>query len=268
MRKIGSIVPGGSFMPQGVGDIVPDMKKELLNGYKTVMGSGYDYMEATVGMVMKLTEKEARELRESGITIEICNSFIPPEYSLIYPDQRLYDFLSEAFFKMKLMGVDTVVLGSGKSRSIPNGIGRNEGNNRLKEFFKRCNEYAQKADITVVIEPLNKDETNVIHTVSEGAELVRDINCSHIKLLADVYHMYRSDEDVKVLSENKDILKHIHVCHAEKRAALKDFSSEYLKCFAKVLDEMNYQGRVSLECQFDNFEEECKNSYGVLRELF
>ena len=83
MRRIGSIVPGGSFMPQGVGDIVSDMKQELLNGYKTVIDSGYDYMEATVGMVMKLNEREAYELREDSITIEICNSFIPPEYSLI-----------------------------------------------------------------------------------------------------------------------------------------------------------------------------------------
>lgn len=268
MRRIGSIVPGGSFMPQGVGDIVSDMKQELLNGYKTVIDSGYDYMEATVGMVMKLSEREVYELREDSITIEICNSFIPPEYSLISPDEKLYSFLKEAFMKMKLMGVDTVVLGSGKSRSIPDEISIQEGIYKLKEFFKRCNEFAQKSDITVAIEPLNVDETNVIHTVSEGAELVRDIDCSHIKLLADVYHMYRSDEDMKVLSENKDILKHIHVCHAEKRAAVKDFSSEYLKMFAKALDEMNYKGRVSLECQFDNFEEECKNSYEILRELF
>lgn len=268
MSRIGSIVPGGSFMPQGDSNIVPDMKKELLDGYKTVIGSGYDYMEATVGMVMKLTEKEAKELRKSGITIEICNSFIPPEYSLINPTQELFDFLDEAFLKMKLMGVDTVVLGSGKSRSIPDTIDRETGICKLKEFFKKCNVYAQKADIAVAIEPLNRDETNVIHTVSEGAELVRDINLSHIKLLADVYHMWKSDEKMSVLEQNKDILTHIHVCHAEKRAAPKDLSSEYLRNFAKALDDMGYQRRVSLECQFDNFEEECKNSYTILRELF
>ncbi len=255
-------------MPQGDSNIVQDMKKELLDGYKTVIESGYDYMEATVGMVMKLTEKEAKELRESGITIEICNSFIPPEYSLINPTQELFDFLDEAFLKMKRMGVDTVVLGSGKSRSIPDTIDRNTGIDKLKDFFRKCNEYARKSDITVAVEPLNRDETNVIHTVSEGADLVREINLSHIKLLADVYHMWKSDEKMSVLYENKDILTHIHVCHAEKRAALKDFSSEYLKSFAKALDDMDYHGRVSLECQFDDFEEECKKSYTILRELF
>jgi len=217
---------------------------------------------------VKITPEQDAAFREEA---EGDTAGLSGEYSVVRDYNGEYHgelTLKEAFMKMKLMGVDTVVLGSGKSRSIPDEISRQEGIYKLKEFFKRCNEFAQKSDITVAIEPLNVDETNVIHTVSDGAELVRDIDCSHMKLLADVYHMYRSDEDMKVLSENKDILRHIHVCHAEKRAAVKDFSSEYLKMFAKALDEMNYQGRVSLECQFDNFEEECKNSYAILRELF
>jgi sugar phosphate isomerase/epimerase len=46
---------------------------------------------------------------------------------------------------------------------------------------------ASKYDITIVIEPLNKSETNIINSVAEGYKLAQQVNHPNVKLLADFY---------------------------------------------------------------------------------
>jgi len=49
--------------------------------------------------------------------------------------------------------------------------------------------FAQSRDVRLVLEPLNRYESDLIHTAQEGLDLVRDVGHRALGLLLDTYHM-------------------------------------------------------------------------------
>ena len=117
---------------------------------------------------------------------------------------------------MSLLGVKIVVFGNGAVRRLPEQNVTAEIR-AIEDFLRMCNEKGGKYGVIVVLEPLNKKETNVFNTVSEGASLVRKLNLQNVRLLADSYHTFCENEPLLALEENGDILRHIHVAEVPDR---------------------------------------------------
>lgn len=259
-------------MPQGEA-AVETPAEILLAGYKAVMETGYDYAETSVGMLMKLTEEELEQLaakKDAGeFGIQSCNSFLPGDFRVADPASlpELTEYVEEAMRRMSRLGVKIVVFGSGKARMLPEQDVAAEIH-AIEEFLRMCDEKGRKYDITVVIEPLNKKESNVFNSVSEGASMVRKLNLENVKLLADSFHTFCENEYLCALEENSDILRHVHVAETPDRTYPGKDGGEYLKEFAKHLHGAGYEGRVSIECHFDDFVKEIQLSYPLMRQLF
>ena len=88
--------------------------------------------------------------------------------------------------QMKLKNKKTIVLGSGGARKIEDGENAADCQKQLDEVFYAVGDIAKEYETTVVIEPLNKGETNVINTVTEGAAMARRVSHPNILLLADI----------------------------------------------------------------------------------
>ena len=257
--RIGCCLPGGSFMPQGEKEVPASTFEVLLAGDKAVMEAGYDFSESTLGMILSLTEEEADRLAkakaEGNFHLEACNCFIPGSLPICAGEKRaeLRDYVEKAMARMQKLGVETVVFGSGGARRIPDGMDRATAMEEIANFLTMCNDVAQNYGVTVVIEPLNHKECNVLLTVAEGAELARRVDLPYIKLLADSYHVFVEDEDLSHIWENKDILRHIHVAEVPDRVYPGRDGGEYLKKFAQALRQAGYEGRVTVECGFTDF---------------
>lgn len=86
--------------------------------------------------------------------------------------------------------------------------------------------------MTVVIEPLRKNETNMINTVKEGTMLAVLSENDNIACLADLYHMVDdSNDDIRQL---KGSIKHAHFSNPSSMNGLK-------RGFPKSFDEYDYQ---------------------------
>lgn len=259
-------------MPQGQA-AVESPAEILLAGYQAVKEAGYDYAETTVGMLMKLTEEELALLTEKraakAFEIQSCNSFLPGDFQVTDPAclPALTEYVDEAMRRMHLLGVQVVVFGSGKARTLPEADVPAELA-AIEAFLRMCDEMGRKHEITVVIEPLNKKECNVFNSVSEGASMVRKLNLDRVKLLADAYHMYCENEYLCSLEENGDILCHTHVAEVPDRTYPGKHGGEYLKDFAKHLKGAGYCGRVTIECGFEDFVKEIGLSYPLMDQLF
>ena len=273
MYRIGCCLPGGSFMPQGEKDVAPAPLDLMIQGYRAVLDAGYDYAEATVGLIMKLSEEElarAAELRAKGeLQIETCNSFIPASIPLVGEEQG--DFVphvKETFRRMNILGADTVVFGSGGARRIPDGFSEARAQEQLDHFLRVTAELAAEYGVTVVIEPLNQKETNVINSVDAGAAFVRRIQHPNLKLLADAYHMHCENEPLTALVKNDDVLTHIHVAEPPARIYPNAEGGSYLRTFGAVLRGTAYSGRVTIECKFTDFVSEIKAAQPFMKEVF
>ncbi|WP_163582115.1 TIM barrel protein [Gracilibacillus saliphilus] len=65
--------------------------------------------------------------------------------------------------------------------------------------------------ITIVIEPLNKKESNIITSVPETVALVEKVNRPSIQVLADLYHMMEENESLENIKTARSYLQYVHV---------------------------------------------------------
>lgn len=264
MYRLGCCIPGGSFMPEG-NDQVPRSSYDILRtGYEIITQNGFSFAEAAVGLVMQLTDRELY-LACKSIKLEVCNSFIPPTLLIVQGGSLLEQYVKQSMQRMQMLGTDTVVFGSGTARRIPNGMDRSEGMQRIIEFLHMCNEYGKKHNIILAIEPLNRRETNIITSVAEGLELVDRLQLSHIRLLADSFHMDCEREPLSVLSDASHALVHIHISEPGRKYPGKQLG-HYLPAFSEKLKAIGYGGRISAECSFDDFVSESTAALFYMKE--
>jgi sugar phosphate isomerase/epimerase len=82
-----------------------------------------------------------------------------------------------------------------------------------------CAYYGEDQGVTLLIEPINRYETNVINRLDQGLELIREIKSEHLKLLPDTYHMNieeRSPE--KSIIEAGASIGYIHFADSNRMA--------------------------------------------------
>lgn len=273
MYRIGYCISGNTLMPEQQTRQPLSKLQTLIEAYRTLRELGFDYAETAIGSLMGLSEEElaqAAALHEAGeFSIEVCNCFIPASIPLIGEsagDPTAH--IKEAFRRMSLVGADTMVFGSGGARRRAEDYPEEKAQAQIDAFLTLANELAAPYHITIVIEPLNKGETNVINSVNDGADYVRRLQLPQVRLLADAYHMLLENDPLTSLVLNEDILSHIHVAVTDKRLCPGAEDGGYLSAFAAVLRGSSYQGRVSIECRYEEFGADIRRAYPYMRELF
>lgn len=265
MIKVSCCIPGK--LPPQAGLDPQNPYEKLLFGYQYLTGLGFDTVETSVGSVLELSDEERTRLaadREAGrFELNVCNCLLPSGYS-VFTDaagtKRLFDYLEDVFSKLSGIGVKTVVFGSGRARSIPDGMNPEEGEAFLLNYLTRCNGLCEKYGITMALEPLNSGETNWVQTVPDGARVVRKLNLPHIRLLADGFHMAKMGEDPGVLRDVGDILVHTHFAEVTHRHAPYTYDTDYEDRFFGVLKEIGYNGIMTCECGYRNLHEDARNA--------
>ena len=74
---------------------------------------------------------------------------------------------------------------------------------QLVEFSRRAAEQAKPYGIVVTIEPLRKEETNIVNTAAEGLDLVTAVNHANFQLMIDFYHLASEHEDPAIVLESE-----------------------------------------------------------------
>src|SRR5690606_772411 len=238
-----------------------------------VKQAGFDFLECTVTSLM--TEDEdgfqaiLKKYQESPLPVEVCNVFLPGNMKIVggSVDYKVIEcYVATALSRVKQIGAKKVVFGSGGARSLPADFSTEEGEQQVVEFLKMVADYAELNEITIVIEPLNKKESNIINSIPEAVSLAKRVDRESIQVLADFYHMEEEEEALENIIEGKDFLKHIHVADS---ARLAPGTGGYpYQQFVSCLKEANYEGLVSIECRWDDFETEVYEARKFLSQLF
>lgn len=240
-----------------------------------VLQSGFDFAELRVGTVLPdVTHDEWAPIRDEilGHRVPILgfNVLLPGHLRVVGPEVNrtaLLDYVDIAFARMSELGGKYLSFGSGGARRIPDGFNRNAAEGQLREFVYLLGEKGLKYGITVNVEFLNKKETNVILSLLEAKQYVLAANVPSVKLLADLYHMMEEAEPLHDLREVSNHLGYVHVADSGRR---HPGSGQYPYIeFARVLQEIGYDGPVSVECTWgENLARELKESSAYLRSVF
>ena len=213
---------------------------------------GYDYVELPLVSTVELAERgeeDAEALREQLAQVPKYNILLPGWVELLgdTSDAALSEYLHGAFGWIAAEGAPTrpIVLGSGRSRNRPEDLPYEEAFERLVERVRLIGELAAEYKLQIVFEPLNQLETNMIHTLTEGARLVEAVGLPNVGLIADYYHMLMEEESLEVLNKGYPIW-HAHIALDKSRAYPRSLTPG-LKQFLDQLLASGYRGDVSIE---------------------
>lgn len=242
--------------------------------------AGFDYAECGFGSLSRADDKAfvayRDALRENDIPCEAANCFIPGDLPIIgtdYARKEMRDYIENGMRRGAPLGLRTVAFGSGWSRSLPKGVPFNEGFRQLGAFLRDVvSPIAAAYGVTVAIEPLRKDECNIIHTLDEGVMLAALADRENISCLADVYHMWGAGDSFDDLRKLRGCIAHGHISNPEtldkeaKRTFPLDKKEFDYKGFVEALRDAGCE-RCSIEARVYDFPTEIQKAGAVLKSL-
>jgi sugar phosphate isomerase/epimerase len=234
--------------------------------------AGFDFLECTVRSLTPETEEFEPILaayQQTPLPVKAFNVFLPGDLKITGPAvdwEAVQHYVTEALLRVHRIGARTVVFGSGGARNVPEGFNPAEAEAQLVRFLQIVGAVAEPLEITVVIEPLNRGESNVINDVPAGVELARAADSPAVQVLADLYHMQLEDEPLEHVQIHADWLRHVHVADSGRFApGTGDYPYER---FFRLLHESGYDGMISVECRWRDFEAEAPAAVTFLRDMW
>ena len=224
---------------------------------------GYDYIELGVrsALIPESNEAEFRKIREQAMNAplkpEAYAGFIPGDLRVVgdtvdFP--RLSRYVETACRRASEIGGEVIVYGSSGSRNITDGYSRERALAQIAEFLDMAADHAEAYNMIIVIEPICLREGNILRTVADGVAMAKRVNRPGIKALADLYHIYQEEEPMQNIINAAEWLAHVHIAEPVKRSYPGNDDFDFTAFFA-ALQKAGYNGRISCECKFDNFDE-------------
>jgi D-psicose/D-tagatose/L-ribulose 3-epimerase len=247
-----------------------------LSGLEAAKAAGFDYVELGTTEIAALSDADfeaaVARAKAIGIPTPNANLFLPGTLTLTGPQPATVDdqmaYVRKALDRLQRFGVTILCFGSGGARRVPDGFPRDQAFAQLVAFGKRIAPEAQARGITVVIEPLRRQETNIINTAAEGLELVNAVGHPNFQLLIDFYHLASEHEDPAIVLKAKDHLRHLHTANPQGRVFPLDWNEfDYAPFFAR-LREIGYTGRISVEASTKDLAAEAPRAIALLQRAF
>ncbi len=115
-----------------------------------------------------------------------------------------------------------------------------ESMNFLIEALQECSAAAAPHGVRYALEPLNRYETDLIHTVADGLDLIEQVGADNFGLLLDTFHMNIEEPSIEdSIRQCGDRIFHFHVADSNRwypGAGHLDFTAILTTLFATGYD--------------------------------
>ena len=220
--------------------------------------AGWDYIEPSVqgllqGTVSDDQWKGPERAQRCPLPMPCANLLVPAPLKITGPEANLdalKRYLETVTRRAAEIGIRTLVFGSGGARQVPDGFDRATAEDQILAFARACGEIAARHDVTIVAEPLNRQECNILNTVQESLGCVKKVNHPNFQLLVDSYHFWLEDEPLKHLAESMPWIKHVHVADKVGRVPPGESGQSDYRPLFHVLKQGHYDGNISVEGDF------------------
>ena len=224
--------------------------------------AGADFVEENVQTFLRglLSDAEWQGTwsGESALPVFAANSLVPGQMKIVGPSvdfEALRKYMQNVVARAQRVGIKILVLGSGGARQVPDGFDRERAQVQIAAFCRMAAELCSRAAITLVLEPLNRSECNIINSVGEAMTFVKSVNHRNFQCLVDSYHFWVERERLEELERAMPWIRHVHVADLDGRVAPGQSGTADYRPFFRVLKRANYQGAISVEAlNFDDFQ--------------
>jgi D-psicose/D-tagatose/L-ribulose 3-epimerase len=237
--------------------------------------AGFEYLELGTSEITALSdadyESAVAHIRQLGLPVPVTNLFLPATLKVTGPEvdrEEQIRYVRKAFTRLSRLGTGIVVFGSGGARRVPEGFPKDDAFKQLVEFGRRIALEARTHNITIAVEPLRRQETNIINSAAEGLELVSAVDHPNFQLMIDFYHLASEREDPAIVLRAREHIRHLHMANPQGRVfPLAWDEYDYAPFFAS-LRTIGYDRRISIEASAKNFPLDAPRAISLLRQAF
>lgn len=220
--------------------------EKTVNRLKT---AGYDAIELSAEPYQDL-EKIKRVLAEYRFPCSSLCGIFPKERNLSSSDIRIrknaVSYVKASVEMATEMGCKTViVVPSAVGCQMPEKDYETAWKNSV-ESLKEAAEYAEKKDVFLAVEAINRFETFLVNDAATSRKFVEEIDNSHVKMMLDLFHMNIEERDfTKAIRIAAPYLVHVHL--ADNTREPVGMGQIPLPLVYQTLQEISYQGYLTME---------------------
>ena len=123
----------------------------------------------------------------------------------------------------------------------------------------------QERGLNLALEPLNRFETDMINTVSQGLSFIKDIGRDNVGFHLDTFHMHLEEKSSpQAIRLAGDKIFHFHACENDR--GIPGTGQVHWQEIAPALMSTNYQGPVVIE-SFTSQVKEIARAVNIWREI-
>jgi len=211
-------------------------------------------------------EQHLQAIKSAKCKVVSCNLFFPADLKIAGPEvdqSRVLRYAETVLSRAQKAGVKIIVLGSGGSRNIPAGYDREKASADFVSLGKKLAQIAARYKVTIVLENLERTETNFITSLKEAAAIVKAINHPGLRLNADIFHMMRQQEPPSDIVDAGNLVALSELAEVEKRT-LPGVMGDDFKPYLYALKKINYKGFIFIEASTKNPEVEIPMAFSSL----
>lgn len=226
------------------------MRGGWADGARAAAAMGYDGVELAVRDPGRVdTDGLLRFLRRTGLQIPAVGTgqaYLTDGLSLSHPDEgvraRAIERVTTHIRFAGRCGA-AVIIGLLRGRVMD---GRAAADARLTASFHAVLRAAEGEGVSLLIEPINRYETDLLTTVEEALAFIEEFGAERLGVLADTFHMNIEEASIEAsLRAAGGRLRHVHVADSNRRApgwGHLDFAA-----VLATLRAMGYRGWLSAE---------------------
>ena len=225
---------------------------DLETGLAKASELGFDAVELSLRDSSVLDQKKIMEmLRHKGLkvsSIATGQTYYTDGYSLCHRDGNIREKTVERLkghieFASQL---DTQVIIGGirgkfemENNAVPGSVIQG-----TKDSIRKCVEYAARRGVTLLLEIVNRYETNFINTVDEAVNLVKELEYDNLKILPDTFHMNIDEADfAESIARGGSLIGLIHFADSNRLAPGHGHID-----FDKIIEALNETGYSGCIC--------------------
>ena len=275
--SVGVALLGGLFVahPSGQDHKVQVGLCTALKDIDAARTAGFEYLELGTSEIAALSDADYElalaRIKQLGLPVPVTNLFLPATLKVTGPEvdrEEQIRYVRKAFARLSRLGTGIVVFGSGGARRVPEGFPKEDAFKQLVEFGRRMAQEARTHNITIAVEPLRRQETNIINSAAEGLELVNAVDHPNFQLMIDFYHLASEREDPAIVLKSREHLRHLHMANPQGRVFPLTWDEyDYAPFFAN-LRVIGYDKRISIEASAKEFPLDAPRAISLLRQAF
>jgi sugar phosphate isomerase/epimerase len=201
------------------------VERGLAEGCAAAAAHGFDGVEIfPESAAVFPTTQLGRLLDEHGLTVAAVGTgagWVKRKLHLCLPDHddrtRAIDFIAGLVDVAGALGAPAII-GSMQGRHEGE-VSRGQALDRLADALALLGERAARHGQVILYEPLNRYETNLFNRQEEAAAFLAERGLSHVRLLADLFHMNIEEADMAAaIRAAGGAIGHVHFADSNRRA--------------------------------------------------